>query len=486
MIVRDWKLASRRQFDLVVIGGGIYGTSLLWEAAQRGLTVCLCEAADFGGETSWNSLRIVHGGLRYLQTLNIRRFFQSVASRRDLARLFPGLVRPLACYMPLYGKGLRRASVMRMALAMSDGLSMGRNRALPVDAHLPAGRIISSREARDLMPQIREVGLEGVACWYDYQMISSERILMELLRDACRYKAVALNYCRVVKILSDRSHTRGVRVRDRLTNTEFDIESQTVVNCAGPWTAELLQGEVDKPDSLFIPSLAFNLLLDVDLGFTGALAVAPPSPGSPMLFLVQCRGVLMAGTRHLSRLPGTRCTQPTTEEVSEFLEMINEALPGLHVNHQQVRRVLAGVLPVQRVGSVNLKSRESLTTHSATGGPAGLHSVVGVKYTTAGAVARDVIDRLFPDRPGVKAFQPPVLSSATPLLTNADQILSGESKKVAASLCKVCKEEAVSSVEDLVYRRASWLMGSVSSTDIVDKMTKVFGDSLPVRIDSAA
>src|SRR5688500_16787116 len=108
VIVRDVAATSRREFDLVIIGGGIHGVALLHEAARRGVAACLCEARDFGGATSWNSLRILHGGLRYLQTLDLVRFFDSVAARRRLALMFPRLVRPLTCLMPLYGNSLRR------------------------------------------------------------------------------------------------------------------------------------------------------------------------------------------------------------------------------------------------------------------------------------------------------------------------------------------------------------------------------------------
>jgi len=83
MIRRDFDAASRNEYDLVVVGGGIYGASLLQEAAQRGLSACLCEAADFGSGASWNWLRIVHGGLRYLQTL------VEIAAEKNSTVIFP-------------------------------------------------------------------------------------------------------------------------------------------------------------------------------------------------------------------------------------------------------------------------------------------------------------------------------------------------------------------------------------------------------------
>ena len=144
MIVRDLRRAADEEFDVVVIGGGIYGASLLREAALRGVSACLCEALDFGGVTSQNSLRILHGGLRYLQTLDLRRFFQSVASRRSAARRFPRLVRQLPCLMPLYGPGLKRPAVMRAALALNDVLSFRRNAGVPRDLGLDRGETLTA------------------------------------------------------------------------------------------------------------------------------------------------------------------------------------------------------------------------------------------------------------------------------------------------------------------------------------------------------
>ena len=91
VILRDLPGAAKIEFDLIVVGGGIYGASVLDEAARRGLSACLFDAGDFGCGTSSNSLRILHGGLRYLQTADLRRFFQSVAARRDVARKYSRL-----------------------------------------------------------------------------------------------------------------------------------------------------------------------------------------------------------------------------------------------------------------------------------------------------------------------------------------------------------------------------------------------------------
>ena len=107
-------------FDLIIVGGGVYGIMLALESARRGLKALLLERGDFGGATSRNSLRIVHGGLRYLQTFDLLRFREHVSERRWFMRHFPDLVEPLACLMPLYGKGIYRTSVFRAASALNE------------------------------------------------------------------------------------------------------------------------------------------------------------------------------------------------------------------------------------------------------------------------------------------------------------------------------------------------------------------------------
>ena len=94
-IVRDPRLAARKSHDCIVVGAGIYGIALALQATRLGLTCLLIERGDFGGSTTYNHLRTVHGGLRYLQSLDLPRFFESVSERRWFLREFPGLATPL-------------------------------------------------------------------------------------------------------------------------------------------------------------------------------------------------------------------------------------------------------------------------------------------------------------------------------------------------------------------------------------------------------
>jgi glycerol-3-phosphate dehydrogenase len=119
VITRDLSAAAAHTYDVAIIGGGIYGACLALESARRGLRPLLVERADFGGATSWNSLRILHGGLRYLQTLDVRRSRESAAEQAWFCRTFPDLVKPLECLLPLYGRGLKRPLVFGAAVQIN-------------------------------------------------------------------------------------------------------------------------------------------------------------------------------------------------------------------------------------------------------------------------------------------------------------------------------------------------------------------------------
>ena len=150
-----------QEFDMIVVGAGIYGIMTALEAGRRGLKALVLDRADINGGTSLNHLRTVHGGLRYLQSMDLPRFFESVGERRWFLRHMPRRITPLPCLLPLYSKGLQRNSIMRCALLLNHVLSWRRNRQVPRDRHLHRGRVLSRRETLRRAPGVDSQGLKG-------------------------------------------------------------------------------------------------------------------------------------------------------------------------------------------------------------------------------------------------------------------------------------------------------------------------------------
>jgi len=459
VISRNAAAASARRHDLAVIGGGIHGAQLALAASQRGLKVLLLEAGDFGSGASGNSLRILHGGLRYLQSADLPRFYESVAERRWHAQSFPELVEPLACLMPLYAQGLKRRSVMRVALAANDWLSSHRNDALEQRLCLPSSGTFGVAETVSRFPQVRQAGLEGSAQWYDYFMRSSERILVETISRACALDAQALNYTRVVALNSVDGRVTGLVAEDLLDGQRHEFQAEHICNCGGSG-ARALSAAVDRDfRELFVPSLAFNVLFECEpLGPRG-LAVAAPEAGAPVYFLCPSPLGIWAGTEHVAR--PENCTDSTVQEseIAAFMQRINRAIPSANLTLNNVRHVCSGLLPVSRAESVELTGREAIIDHGRRRGLKGLYSATGIKFTTARKVAAKVLDAIV--GANVPASAPPTVHA--PLSAHTRHLADGASAgqlpdaAVVALVREVAAEEAVTSADDFCLRRTNWI-----------------------------
>ena len=456
-IARRPEESAATTYDLVVIGGGIYGVALAFEAARRGYRAVLLERADFGGGTSWSSLRIIHGGLRYLQSLDLRRFRESVAERRWFLRHFPDLVRPLPCLMPFYGHGLKRPGFLRLALAANDLLGLQRNRGLEPQVRLPRGRVLSARETLQRFPQVRQRGLRGGALWHDAVMLSSERVLMELLGWACRCGATALNYMQVERVVIEDGRCAGVEARDRVADLAHRFRAPRVVNATGP-QVRLLARQTDRDlPILFRPTLAFNLLLDRPTLADVAVAVQPPQPDAQVYFVLPWKGRLLAGTFYAGLPEATLEPAIAEDQVKQFLDDLNAAVPGLDLAPEDVIQVYAGLLPGRRPGTTELASQAVVHDHGAHGGPQGLYSISGVKFTTARQVAEVALRTIFgrelrarlnaPERPQ------PLLDLSDQTLLGTATAMDGGSREIETLMRRIVREEAVMRAEDLLLRR---------------------------------
>jgi len=480
MITRDPGAAAGQEHDLIVVGGGIYGACVALEAARRGLRPLLLERGDFGEATSWNSLRILHGGFRYLPKGQLHRFRQSVQERRWFCRTFPQLVRPLECLMPLYGEGLKRPLVFGPALWLNDRLSGHRNDGVRLDCQLPRGRVLSAREVIRRVPSVPPAGLTGAGVWYDAAMINSQRILLEILRWACSLGATALNYVEAVALERHGRKVTGVRARDGLDGTERIFTSKAVCNCAGPWSATVA-ARFDKPlPDLFRPSLAFNLLLDCDPPASAAVAVAPRYSGritGPVYFLSPGFGRLLAGTAHLPWNRGGNVERPAPDEgdIDRFLTDLNAAIPALGLRREHVVRVFAGLLPATEHGTAKLMVRPSIWDHGRHGGPVGLVSVSGVKFTTARLVAEQTLGMLechLGPLPSAREIGPPAPVEGLDFESPPAVPLSAAQLR---TLMTIVRDEAVVTLDDLLLRRTNWSLTARDAEALRQRVAAALG-----------
>lgn len=462
VILRNPEVAASSNYDLIIIGGGIYGAMLSLEASLRNLRSLLLERDDFGGATSYNSLRIIHGGFRYLQSFDLRRFYESVGERRWFLQTFPDLVKPLSCLMPLYGQGLKQPAVLAGALAVNDLLSCDRNRQLRRDRQLPSGAIISPQEVVQRFPQVDPQELKGGAVWFDACLPDSQLVMMQVLRWANQLGAITLNYTEAEEILLEGERVAGVRAKDKVANTSYEYRAPVVVNAAGAWSQQLAErfdpsiGSNNMATPIFRPSLAWNVLFDRQALSDYALAISPKKTAAQTYFLHPWKGRLLAGTIHNPwRAAVDVRPQPSELAIEDFINDLNLAIRDLNLKPSEVVRILAGILPVKQTGGIELASREVIWDHGRQGGLKGFYSIAGVKFTTSRLVAEKTLKTIFPTcLPARNKNTMPPKDQITRGQFDYDWF-PGEDSAWLQPLKKIVVEEAVVHLDDLVLRRTS-------------------------------
>ena len=391
-MIRDLDRLTGQTFDVLVVGGGIYGLTIAYDAAQRGLSVALVERDDFGSGASFNHLRTIHGGLRYLQSLDVGRARESVRERRTIARIAPQAVRPLPFALPLYRSLMRGKTVMRAGFALDRLVSAGRNRGVPASHRLPGGRVVGRGSAVQRFPGLRRQGLTGAAIFHDYVTTEPDRLTFAYALAATEHGAVLANHVEAVSPLVDSAGGRrvaGVTARDALGTRALEIAARVTVNATGARVDRLL---APLGASTGIPMMkAMNLVTRRDAGDE---ALGGRSTSGRNLFLVPWRERALFGTWESDHTCDPDDTTIEERDLAAFIAELNQAFPALDLTMADITLVHRGVVPASVRGSrVSLEGHEQVRDH-ARDGLEGILSVAGAKFTTARAVAERVTDTL--------------------------------------------------------------------------------------------
>ncbi len=478
-IERNPTAAARESYDLIIIGGGIYGAMLSLEASRRRLRSLLIERDDFGGATSYNHLHIIHGGLRYLQSFDFYRFHESVDERKWFLKNFPYLVHPLPCLMPLYGKGLHRPSILRIAMVFNDLLSSNRNQGISRGKQIPNGSIIKAEAARRIFPDIDIQGLRGGAVWYDALIPDSQRILMEILRKSCAHGTTAINYTEATKLLTTDKGVAGVIALDHETGISYEFKGEIVINAAGPWCRDLSALFDRDVPFLFKHSIAWNILFERKALSEYALAITPKNPGAQTYFLIPWKGALLAGTGHAPYSFHEKKPVPPEETLLKFLDDLNIAIPGLDLSANDILHIYSGYLPVKEEGGTALTKREAIYNHGVNGGPKGLYTVSGIKFTTSRIVAAKMLNMIFHDIEGDMIsddifFPNTVGRREKSGLFDFEWYPKTDDSSWKKDIARIIDEESVIHLDDLILRRTNLGDNPVRAMKIVPLICDLF------------
>lgn len=369
---------SSGTFDILVVGGGILGISAAWTAARAGLRVALVDAGDFAGATSSASSKLVHGGLRYLQTGNVRLVAENHRERRDLAgEVAPHLVNRRKFLVPIYADGPHGATKLGAGVLLYSALSAFGD---------GVGRIIPKSRALDEVPALRSEGLRSAAVYSDHQM-NDARLAIMTVRAAVEAGAVVLNHATVQGLRTTSGRVTGADVRDALDGTEFGVNAGVVLNATGPWVDLLRKMEDPGVAPSVRLSKGAHVVLKQHQPWKAALTI--PIDRHRVSFAVPWEGHLLLGTTDEAYEGDPADVHATEADVAQILAEAGIALNGL--SRDDITYSFAGlrVLP-GGPGDVATAKRETVITE----GRGGMLTVAGGKWTTYRHIGKVVLQRL--------------------------------------------------------------------------------------------
>ncbi len=394
---------SQNQYDTVVVGGGIYGSCIAACLAQSGYKTALVEAQDFGSQTSANSLRTLHGGLRYLQHFNFKRFQRSVQSRRYFLQLAPQLIEAVPFHLPLQRRGLKSPLVMRAALKLSDFLSRDRNHGLEQQAHLPNSSIVKPSALPSALLGNDNSNYAAGARWHEAIILNNEALILEILKSAEQAGCDMTNHCRAQTLEIIDNEVQGVWIEDTQSQNKHLLRCKWVVDAAGFNTGQFkLKPTPDSNKQPLQWARANNFIINRRLSNKGAFGIsvtdslkdhrAAGKDDSRLCFCIPLENNTLIGTFYQHQEAANNCLDLSAAEKSRLLEQVNAALPNANIDPSEITQWHSGWLPLKPGSSVEafeLEDHSRLINHQAANN-SGLLEVYGVKYTTAPAVAQDV------------------------------------------------------------------------------------------------
>jgi glycerol-3-phosphate dehydrogenase len=368
-----------RDFDLLVVGGGIIGAGIAATAARHGLAVALVERGDFGGETSSASSKLVHGGLRYLRLGDVRLVREAHEERRHLmTRVAPHLVRPLPFLLPLYESGPYRPAAVQAGIAVYSTLARARLNGL-----------VSAERALRMVPALRTGGLRRCGLYVDC-VTNDSRLTLANVRAAAESGATVVNGAAVSALQLVAGRVRGADVV--ADGGTLSVSARTVVNAAGPWVDEIRRLADAGVEPSIRLSKGVHVLLSADTAWSAALTI--PHDKVRVSFAVPWEGMLLLGTTDTLHEGGPDAVVAEEADVDLVLSEAAGALEEPVLGREHIRAVFAGLRVLPQSSRETARARRE-TVYIRDG--SALLTVAGGKLTTYRRIALDTLERLRAD-----------------------------------------------------------------------------------------
>ncbi|XP_046386754.1 glycerol-3-phosphate dehydrogenase, mitochondrial [Ischnura elegans] len=385
---------KRDNFDVLIVGGGATGSGCAVDAVTRGLKTAMVEIDDFGSGTSSRSTKLIHGGVRYLQTailrLDIEQYRmvkEALNERANMLKVAPHLAHPLPIMLPVYNWWqIPYFWVGIKAYDIVAGTKL-----------VKSSYYLSKKNALELFPMLKKDELKGAIVYYDGQQ-NDARMNLVLALTATRHGATVANHVEVTSLLKGKEkgpngapQLIGARVKDRLTGEEWNVSARCIINATGPFTDSLRQMDDPSIKPICAPSAGVHIVLPGYYSPDQMGLLDPATSDGRVIFFLPWEKHTIAGTTD-SPCDVTHHPAPTEDDILFILDEIKNYLsPDIEVRRGDVLSAWSGIRPL--VQDPNKEDTQSLArNHIVHVSPSGLVTIAGGKWTTYRSMAADTID----------------------------------------------------------------------------------------------
>ncbi len=366
-------------WDVLVVGGGASGLGTAVDAASRGHRALLIERHDFSKGASSRSTKLAHGGVRYLEQLNLTLVLDALRERGRMLRNAPHLVHdlefvvPAYSYftLPYYGFGLKVYELL------SGKLSLGHS------------HILSRERTLERLPGIAAEGLRGGVLYHDGQF-DDARFAIALMRTLEDLGGTAINYVEAVGLLKEGGKIIGVKARDHEDGVEFEIRARAVINASGVHAEEVLALDGDAHKGLLAVSQGTHFVLPHSFLPGETALMIPKTVDGRVLFAIPWHGATLVGTTD-QPVDGRPDEPRALPEERAFLMQHIARYFHRRPKPEEILSVWSGLRPLVRKAGV--KTSKLSRDHTILVSPSGLITLTGGKWTTYRRMGQDTIDR---------------------------------------------------------------------------------------------
>jgi glycerol-3-phosphate dehydrogenase len=376
-------------YDILVIGGGINGAGIALDAAMRGYSVLLVEKNDFGGSTTSNSTKLIHGGLRYLEYMEFPLVRESLREREHILQNAPHLIKPIKINFPFYGHSKRGPYLLKLGMILYDLLSY--------DKSMPNHSFMfnfNKKKLHDFIPTLRKEGLRGIATYYDCQALYPERLNLEIILSAHNEGADTMNHFAFNSMEWDGEKYSTI-FTDTINDHQISVGAKFVVNATGPFVDNINKLVAPNIPRLMGGTKGSHILIDkFENGPEDGLYIEAIQDGRPF-FILPWDEYYLVGTTDIFYNGDLDNIVATEDEVEYLLHELNYFTDSKEFTRDDVLYTYSGIrpLPYEPEKSESQVTRNHIIyDHEKKENIKNYISIVGGKLTTYRNLAEETID----------------------------------------------------------------------------------------------